>query len=62
MYFLGLFGLMLVTLGVCGLVLPFIPSQAGGNSGTSPSLVIGSIGAIAAGVAIFRYARARRAD
>ena len=59
MYALSLFGWMFLTLAVCGLVVPMIPSDAGGNS-YSVGSVVACVGLAALGG--FILARTRRAD
>jgi len=57
MYFVQILGLMLATLGVAGVLLPFVPSGSGDAAGTSLGLVLGSLAALAVGVVLFVRAR-----
>jgi hypothetical protein len=61
MYGLRLFGWMFVTLAVCGLVFPMIPSEAGGEANIySVGSVVMCVVLAAAGGLIL--AKTRRAD
>ncbi len=59
-YFVGLVGWILVTCGVMGLILPFVPTgEANSDDGTSIELVAGCLAAIAGGILIVLKARSR---
>ena len=49
-----LFGWMFVTLGVCGIVFPFLPSAKGEADDTSPVLIVVCLGLVGLGVFLIR--------